>query len=498
MHSDPDTCDLLVIGGGINGVGIANDAAGRGLSVLLCEQDDLAAHTSSASSKLIHGGLRYLEHFAFRLVREALGEREILLAKAPHIIWPLRFVLPHERHLRPWWMLRAGLFIYDHLGQRVRLPGSRAVKLAEDNPLRPDLLRAFEYSDCWVDDARLVVLNAMQAHAVGASILPRTRCIAARREGAWWQVTLQTASGLREVRARGLVNAAGPWAAKVIEDALDLPSPHALRLVQGSHIVLPRLYAGDQAYILQNVDQRIVFVLPYEDDFTLVGTTDRDYRGDPAEVKPTRDEEDYLLAVIGHYFRQTVDRQQIQHSYAGVRPLLDDDDSNPAAVTRDYTLSVQGQPDQPPLLSVFGGKLTTYRRLAESALAHLQPWFGQMGPAWTAKQPLPGGDFASPLALEQELEEAFPWLTQAQRRRFVRSYGRLCWRFLAEARSAADLGEMFGAGLTAAELGYLCRDEWAQSVDDVLWRRSKLGLHLNAVEQARVAEWMQENAPADS
>ncbi len=492
-----DTYDLVVIGGGINGVGITNDAAGRGLSVLLCEQGDLAAHTSSASSKLIHGGLRYLEQYAFRLVRESLGEREILLAKAPHIIWPLRFVLPHERHLRPHWMLRAGLFLYDHLGMRDRLPGSRAVKLAADNPLRSDLTRAFEYSDCWVDDARLVILNALQAAEAGADILPRTRCLAARRDGAHWVVTLQADNGVREVRARALVNAAGPWAAKVIEDALGLPSPYGLRLVQGSHIVLPRLYSGEQAYILQNADQRIVFVLPYEDDFTLVGTTDRDYRGDPAQVKPTRDEEDYLLAVVGHYFRQTVDRQHIRHRYAGVRPLMDDAGNNPSAVTRDYTLSLQGEGDQPPLLSVFGGKLTTYRRLAESALARLQPWFNQMGPRWTAEKPLPGGDFASPQALQGELATAFPWLTPAQQRRYVRSYGRLCWRFLAGARSAADLGEDFGGGLSAAELNYLCRDEWARSVEDVLWRRSKLGLHLNAVEQARVADWLAENGLSD-
>ncbi|TVP90602.1 MAG: glycerol-3-phosphate dehydrogenase [Pseudomonadaceae bacterium] len=491
-----DVYDLVVIGGGINGVGIANDAAGRGLSVLLCEQGDLAAHTSSASSKLIHGGLRYLEQYAFRLVRESLGEREILLAKAPHIIWPLRFILPHERHLRPHWMLRAGLFLYDHLGLRDRLPGSRAVKLGADNPLRADLTRAFEYSDCWVDDARLVALNALQAAEAGAAILPRTRCLAARRDGRHWLVSLQSGSEVREVRARALVNAAGPWAARVIEDALGLPSPYGLRLVQGSHIVLPRLYSGEQAYILQNADQRIVFVLPYEDDFTLVGTTDRDYQGDPAQVKPTRDEEDYLLAVVGHYFRQTVDRQQIRHRYAGVRPLLDAAGSDPSAVTRDYTLSLQGEADQPPLLSVFGGKLTTYRRLAESALARLQPWFHQMGPPWTADKPLPGGDFTSPQALLDELAAAFPWLTPAQRQRYVRSYGRLCWRFLAGARSAADLGEDFGGGLSAAELNYLCRDEWARSAEDVLWRRSKLGLHLNAVEQTRVSEWLAQNGQA--
>lgn len=489
-----DSYDLVVIGGGINGVGIANDAAGRGLRVLLCEQADLAAHTSSASSKLIHGGLRYLEQYAFRLVRESLNEREILLAKAPHIIWPLRFVLPHERHLRPHWMLRAGLFLYDHLGRRDRLPGSRAVKLAADNPLRADLTRAFEYSDCWVDDARLVMLNAVQAAEAGALILPRTRCIAARRETTHWLVSLQAEDGVREVQARALVNAAGPWAARVIEDALDLPIPFGLRLVQGSHIVLPRLYCGEQAYILQNADQRIVFVLPYEDDFTLVGTTDRDYQGDPAQVRPTREEEDYLLGVVGHYFRQTVDRQQIRHRYAGVRPLLDDAGDNPSAVTRDYTLSLQGEIDQPALLSVFGGKLTTYRRLAESALARLQPWFPYMGPAWTAHTPLPGGDFTEPQVVLDAMTAEFPWLTSAQRQRYVRSYGRLCWRFLAGARCAEDLGEGFGAGLTAAELRYLCRHEWAVTAEDVLWRRSKLGLHLNAVEQARVADWLAQHA----
>ena len=491
--------DVLVIGGGVNGVGIANDAAGRGLRVLLCEQDDLAAHTSSASSKLIHGGLRYLEHYEFRLVREALGEREVLLHKAPHIIWPLRFVLPHRPHLRPRWMLRAGLFLYDHLNRRTSLPGSHAVELNGQGPLQASIRHAFEYSDCWVDDARLVVLNAMQARSLGAEIRLRTRCTRARREGAAWQVELQDCRGEEHtVRARALVNASGPWAARVIERVADTRSPHGVRLVQGSHIVVPRLYPGDQAYILQNSDQRVVFVLPYEQRFTLIGTTDREYQGDPSSVQPSQEEESYLIGVVNEHFKRQLRRDDICHRYAGVRPLVDDEDSNPSAVTRDYTLTVQDAGGQAPLLSVFGGKLTTYRRLAESALERLKPWFSEMGPAWTARHALPGGSFESPVAFAEQLQRQYPWLEKDVLARYVRSYGTLCQTFLRGCSGPEDLGEAFGAGLTEREVKYLREREWAQTSEDILWRRSKLGLHLSGSEKARLAAYLGEAQPVSS
>ncbi|PAU86506.1 glycerol-3-phosphate dehydrogenase [Pseudomonas sp. WN033] len=483
-------CDLLVIGGGINGTGIANDAAGRGLKVVLCEQHDLAAHTSSASSKLIHGGLRYLEHYEFRLVREALGEREVLLAKAPHIIWPLRFILPHRPHLRPRWMLRAGLFLYDHLGRRTTLPATRSLRLNGQSPLQANIHYAFEYSDCWVDDARLVVLNAMQARALGADIRLHSRCVSARREAGFWQVKIASAEGLCEVRARAVVNATGPWAARATEEILGERPSHGMRLVQGSHIIVPRLYQGSQAYILQNEDQRIVFVLPYEGDYSLIGTTDLDYRGDPAAVRPTAEEEAYLLSVVNAHFRQPLSAEAIVHRFAGVRPLLDDEDGNPAAVTRDYTLTVQGGRGQAPLLNVFGGKLTTYRRLAETALEKLRPWLPGMGSAWTGRHALPGGDFISQAALNAELQADYPWLDDRQRWRYVRSYGRLCQQFLEGADSQRDLGRDFGAGLTEREVQYLRQHEWANNVEDILWRRTKLGLRLSSEQQQDLTEYL--------
>ena len=492
-----DIYDVLVVGGGINGVGIANDAAGRGLRVMLCEQHDLAAHTSSASSKLIHGGLRYLEHYEFRLVREALGEREVLLQKAPHIIWPLRFVLPHRAHLRPRWMLRAGLFLYDHLNRRATLPASRALELNGQGPLQASIRHAFEYSDCWVDDARLVVLNAMQARALGADIRVRTRCIRARRDAGAWQVDLQGADErVQTVRARALVNASGPWAARVIERVADTRSPHGVRLVQGSHLVVPRMYPGEQAYILQNSDQRIVFVLPYEQRFTLIGTTDREYQGDPSSVRPSEEEEDYLLRVVNEHFKRQLRREDICHRYAGVRPLVDDEDANPSAVTRDYTLTVQDAQGQAPLLSVFGGKLTTYRRLAESALERLKPWFGDMQPSWTARHALPGGNFESAASYVEQLQRQYPWLDAQVVDRYVRSYGTLCQTFLRGCKSPEDLGEAFGAGLTEREVKYLREREWAHTSDDVLWRRSKLGLHLSDSQKARLAEYLGEHQTA--
>ena len=485
--SPPELLDLFVIGGGINGAGIANDAVGRGLSVALCEQADLASATSSASSKLIHGGLRYLEHREFRLVGEALRERERLLDKAPHIIWPLRFILPHRADLRPAWMIRAGLFLYDHLGRRKRLPGSRSLHFGPDAPLKPEIQRGFEYSDCWVDDARLVLLNALQAHEQGAEILVRTRCIAARETQGHWLLELEdTLRGVRfQRRARALVNAGGPWVERILREQAGRDSRYAIRMIQGSHLVVPRLNADERAYILQNSDRRIVFVLPYEEDFSLVGTTDRRYTGDPARASASDTEIDYLLGVVNAHFRRQLTRDDVITTFSGVRPLCDDESSDPSAMTRDYTLALD--PRGAPLLSVFGGKLTTYRRLAEAALHQLSPHLPAMGPGWTAKARLPGGNIGSQGAFTSRLLSDSPWLGAARARRFARSYGTLCLHFLRDADSESDLGEDFGAGLSAAEVDYLIDREWATCADDILWRRTKLGLRLNARQVERLS-----------
>ncbi|AMD01131.1 glycerol-3-phosphate dehydrogenase [Halomonas chromatireducens] len=491
-----DLLDMYIIGGGINGTGIANDAAGRGLAVGLCEQGDLAGATSSASSKLIHGGLRYLEHHEFRLVGEALRERETLLKKAPHIIWPLRFILPHRSHLRPAWMIRAGLFLYDHLGKREQLPGSRGVRFDSDSPLKPEIMRGFEYSDCWVDDARLVVLNAIQARESGAEVLVRTRCTAAYEEQGHWCIELEdmrTGKCLRRY-ARTLVNAAGPWVESVIREQTHRRSRYAIRMIQGSHLIVPRLNADDRAYILQNSDRRIVFVLPYEDDFSLVGTTDRHYEGDPGKVAIFEEEVDYLLGVVNANFRRQLSRSDIIHSFSGVRPLCDDESADPSAMTRDYTLAFDEQ--GAPLLSVFGGKITTYRKLAESALEMLAPRFPDMGRPWTATAALPGGDIANQVDFIQRLLDTYPWLGDERARRFARSYGSLCLRFLRGATSEADLGEAFGAGLTAAEIDYLIDHEWATCIEDILWRRTKLGLRLTPRQQKALLQHVEAHCQA--
>ena len=482
--------DMFVIGGGINGTGIANDAAGRGLSVSLCEQGDLAGATSSASSKLIHGGLRYLEHHEFRLVGEALKERETLLHKAPHIIWPLRFILPHRSHLRPAWMIRAGLFLYDHLGKRNRLPGSRSLRFSTESPLKSEIMRGFEYSDCWVDDARLVVLNALQAREAGAEILVRTRCIGAQEENGLWRIELEdVASGERLLRwARTLVNAAGPWVEQVLRVQAARQSRYAIRMIQGSHLVVPRLNSDGRAYILQNDDRRIVFVLPYEDDFSLVGTTDRRYQGDPAKVQISEAEVDYLLGVVNTHFRRQLAHHDVITSFAGVRPLCDDESADPSAMTRDYTLALDNS--GAPLLSVFGGKITTYRKLAEAALKQLLPALPKMGPCWTASAPLPGGDIESQASFLAQLEQEYPWLSKTQSLRYARSYGTLCLRFLKGAHCAEDLGEEFGAGLTTAEVNYLIDQEWAASAEDILWRRTKLGLRLTSRQTERLEAYV--------
>ena len=489
--------DIAVVGGGINGAGIACDAAGRGLSVFLCEKDDLARHTSSASSKLIHGGLRYLEHHEFRLVREALAEREVLLAKAPHIVSPMRFILPHRPHLRPAWMIRAGLFLYDNLGKRKALPRSRGLSFGANSPLKAEISKGFEYSDCWVDDARLVVLNAMAAREHGAHVHTHTRCVSARRSKGAWEVDLERADGSRfSIRAKALVNAAGPWVARFIRDDLQQKSPYGIRLIQGSHIVVPRLFEGKEAYILQNEDRRIVFAIPYLDRFTLIGTTDREYQGDPATVSISEEETTYLLKVVNDHFRKSLNREDILHSYAGVRPLCDDESDEPSAITRDYTLSLSAQGGEPPLLSVFGGKLTTYRKLAESALAQLAPFFPNMKARWTADAPLPGGEnMHSRESLIEALRARHGWLSAELASRWAITYGSRSWQLLDKVQHESDLGEHFGHDLYAREVDYLREQEWATEVDDILWRRSKLGLFLSAAERSRLEAYLAPAAP---
>ncbi|SDJ62526.1 glycerol-3-phosphate dehydrogenase [Billgrantia gudaonensis] len=491
MNDTPSNpLDIFVIGGGINGTGIANDAAGRGLAVALCEQGDLAGATSSASSKLIHGGLRYLEHREFRLVREALHEREVLLAKAPHIIWPLRFILPHRGHLRPAWMLRAGLFLYDHLGKRQRLPSSRGIRLGTEHGFAGDITRGFEYSDCWVDDARLVVLNAMQARQHGADIRVRTRCVDAREVEGIWEITLEDVISGRITRryARVLVNATGPWVDRIVRERTHRRSRHSVRMIRGSHIIVPRRNPDARAYILQHTDKRIVFVLPYEDDFSLIGTTDCRHDDDPASAAASDAEIDYLLSVVNEHFRTPLTRGDVLRTFSGVRPLCDDESAEPTAMTRDYTLDLDDA--GAPLLSVFGGKITTYRKLAEAALHSLAPHLPTMGAPWTSAYPLPGGDIDSQVAFQQELRRDFPFLSEDQVQRFSRTYGSLCRRFLADADRQDDLGEALGAGLTEAEVDYLIDQEWARDVSDILWRRSKLGLRLSPAQRNRLEDYL--------
>jgi glycerol-3-phosphate dehydrogenase len=491
-----NTYDLAIIGGGINGCGIARDAAGRGLSVFLCDQGDLAGATSSSSTKLIHGGLRYLEYYEFRLVREALAEREVLLRAAPHIIRPLRFVLPHHKGLRPRWLLRLGLFLYDHLGGRRILPPTRPLNLARDpagEPLKPGYRFAFEYSDCWVDDSRLVVLNAVDARAHGASIKPRTRCVAADRQGTGWTLTLEDVSTgeLSTISAGAVVNAAGPWVAEVLANVARANSPAAIRLVKGSHIVVKRLFDHDRAYIFQNADKRIVFAIPYEGDFTLIGTTDIDYHGDPAHQEIEENEIAYLLAAASEYFRAPVTREAIAWTYSGVRALYDDGASSAQEATRDYVLELDAPEGRGPLLSVFGGKITTYRRLAEHALSQLAKHL-PTGRPWTAKRALPGGDFAYDgiADLGRSLASSYPFLAEAHLQRLVRTYGTRTVEMIKGARRREDLGRRFGDDLTEAEVSYLMAEEWAETAADVLWRRTKLGLRFNPAEVTVLDQFM--------
>jgi glycerol-3-phosphate dehydrogenase len=493
--------DIIIIGGGIHGCGIARDAVGRGLSVLLAEKSDLASGTSSASTKLIHGGLRYLEHYAFRLVREALSEREVLLSMAPHIIRPLRFVLPHHRGLRAAWLIQLGLFLYDRLGGRSSaLPPSSAIDLtraASGKPLQGRFTRGFEYSDCWVDDARLVVLNAMDAAARGADIRVRTEVVSARRCEGHWSVDLRdTGSGQRAtVEARALVNATGAWIAETSARRIEARPVANVRLVKGSHIVVPRLFEHDSAYIFQNADRRIVFAIPYEGAFTLIGTTDVDCVGDIGEVAISGEEIDYLCGAVNAYFAAAIAPSDVVWSYAGVRSLHDDGRTSAQDTTRDFVLEIEAKRGEPPLLSIVGGKITTYRRVAEEALRRLLPHLPRpAGPPWTRGTPLPGGDFAfgDRERLARDLAAALPSLGAATMARLVRTYGTMARCMLAGASRKEDLGVHFGAGLYEREVRHLMDKEWARTADDILWRRTKLGLHLTAHERHSLEEWLHE------
>jgi len=499
-----DRVDVLVVGGGINGVAIARDAAGRGLLVLLCEQDDLAAHTSSASSKLIHGGLRYLEQYEFALVGKALAERDVVLNSASHIVRPLRFVLPHEPHLRPEWMIRAALLLYDNLGRRRAhsLLHSRRVDLREHPAgaaLKPQFDRGFIYSDAWCDDARLVVLNALDAVARGAQILTRTRCTNVRRAGTSWTAELRSAAGeLRRVDARALVNATGPWAARFLDDVAHLPHAHTLRLIKGSHIVVNKIYDHAWAYTFQQSDRRIVFAIPFEHDYTLIGTTDTEFSGAPETVGIDSGEIEYLCAAASRYFARPVTPADVVWSYSGVRPLLEDESSSAAEVTRDYLLDFDDASGA-PLLNVFGGKITTHRKLAEEALDWLAPALGNTQDAWTAADDvrLPGADFSGRRGIGvgfdaylHEVVRRFPWLPGGLVLRYVRAYGTRVDKVIGNASRLEDLGANLGADLYAAEVDYLVREEWARSADDILWRRSKLGLRVDARDRTRLEAFL--------
>ncbi len=495
LNQDSAIVDLAVIGGGINGCGIARDAVGRGWSVFLCEADDLASATSSASTKLVHGGLRYLEYYEFRLVREALMEREVLWSVAPHIVWPLRFILPHHKGLRPAWLLRLGLFLYDHLGGRKRLPATAMKNLRTDPAgrcLKPVYTLAFEYSDCWVEDSRMVVLNARDAAERGATVATRTRCIGAERDGDLWRLTLQ-ADGEEPtaLRARALVNAAGPWVGEVLQTVLRANAPAKVRMVKGSHIVVPRLYPEDHCYIFQNADQRIFFVIPYEQDFSLIGTTDLDYEGDPRDVRASSEEIAYLCAGASEYLSTPVTPDQVVWTYSGVRPLYDDGASKAQAATRDYVLELDAPTGQAAQVSIFGGKITTYRRLAEAVLAKLAPHLPaatKQAEGWTGHAPLPGGDFAFDGfdALLQTMRVRYPFVAARTMRRLLRAYGTCVAELLGSATTPADLGRVYGADLTHAELRYLVHREWVRVAADVVWRRSKLGLRMTKDQIADV------------
>lgn len=490
--------DIFIIGGGINGCGIARDAAGRGYSVRLAEMNDLASGTSSWSSKLIHGGFRYLEHYEFRLVREALSEREVLMKMAPHIIWPLRFILPHHNAMRPAWLLRLGLFLYDHIGTRNLLPGTKQLNLnfvSERNPLKSNFSKGFEYSDCWVDDARLVVLNAQDAKQKGAEIETRTKVVSVRRDKDHWQVECQNLNTGETVKHKAnlIINAAGPWVDKVLDETFESHRSKNVRLVQGSHIVVPKIHDDNHAYIFQNKDNRIIFALPYEQDFTLLGTTDQDFQGDPADVKITESEISYLCSSASEYFKKPIIQDDIVWSYSGVRPLFNDGASAAQEATRDYVLRVDG--NDPSIINVFGGKITTYRKLAESMLEKVESLIGVKKAAWTADSQLPGGNFEvfgyDELVLKLKTE--FDFLNLSLAKRLIRSYGTDAWKIMNGSSCSEDMGKSFGESLTEREVKYLIQEEWAETAEDVVWRRSKLGIRLSKQEIASLDLWMKKN-----
>jgi glycerol-3-phosphate dehydrogenase len=491
-----DQVDLLVVGGGINGVGIARDAAGRGLSVLLCEKDDLGQGTSSRSGKLIHGGLRYLEHYEFRLVREALIEREVLLQAAPHIVWPLRFVLPHSSEQRPAWLIRLGLMLYDHLGGRKLLPKSRRLDLATamaGRALKPEFKTGFEYSDCWVDDARLVVLTALDAAARGARILTRTALVTARREEGLWRAELRDQTGINTViSARAIVNAAGPWVEDVLRHNVGLNAVHRVRLVKGSHVVVPKFWDGPHAYLFQNDDRRVIFVNPYQGDLCLIGTTDIPYSGETDRVAVSEHEISYLLGAVNRYCVRQLTPADVVHSFSGVRPLFDDNAENPSAVTRDYVFELNDADGTAPILSVFGGKITTFRKLSEHALEKLKPYFpGMVGP-WTAGAALPGGDIAAADfdAFAAGLCREYPALPRELLGHYARLYGTRVHQLLEGVRASTDLGRHFGGLFYQREAEFLQHEEWASTPEDILERRTKHGLHLTPGQKQTFSDWM--------
>ncbi len=489
--------DLVIIGGGVNGCGIARDAVGRGLSVYLAERDDLASGTSSASTKLIHGGLRYLEHYEFSLVRESLQEREVLWGMAPHIIWPLRFVLPYQKGLRPAWLIRLGLFLYDHLGGRKRLPGCRSVDFAKDisgTALDNRYVKGFEYSDCWVDDARLVVLNAQDTERRGGVVRTRTEVVDARRVGEVWDVTvLNHRTGQRDViKAKAVVNASGPWINEVIGKRLSISTRSHVRLVKGSHIVVPKLFEHDKAYIFQNADKRIIFAIPYEQDYTLVGTTDVDYESAPEDVAADEKEITYLCEMVSNYFTRSVAPDDVVRSYSGIRPLFNDGTSSAQETTRDYVLELDEDAGKAPLLSIFGGKITTYRRLAEDAMEKLAPYFKEMDKPWTSSIPLPGGEMGIDGfdAFRTKLVADYPDLSSALLMRYARVYGSSAKHILEGVNSMSDLGRHFGNDLYQREVEYLQRAEWAIRAEDIVWRRTKVGLGMSADEISTLSAWL--------
>ncbi|WP_061929779.1 glycerol-3-phosphate dehydrogenase [Aureimonas sp. AU22] len=495
--SETKTIDVLVVGGGINGVGIARDAAGRGLSVVLCEKDDLAEGTSSRSGKLVHGGLRYLEYYEFRLVREALIEREVLLRSASHIIWPMRFVLPHSPEDRPAWLVRLGLFLYDHLGGRKKLPGTRTLDMLRDPegaPILDKYPKGFEYSDCWVDDARLVTLNAVDAAERGAEVLTRTACASARREGDHWAVELrdETTGETRRLHARCIVNAAGPWVNDMVGRVAGRNSRRNVRLVKGSHIIVPKFWRGEHAYLVQNTDKRVIFINPYEGDKALIGTTDIAYEGRAEEVTADESEIAYLLAAVNRYFKEKLRREDVLETFSGVRPLFDDGKGNPSAVTRDYSFDLD-EDGGAPMLSIYGGKITTFRELAEHAIERIGKFFPSMGKAWTGNATLPGGDIADAdfVQFAQDMRAAYPWMGREMIHRFGRLYGTRMRTIIGDATSIEGLGRRFGRRLFEAEVRYLVAHEWAERPQDILWRRTKEGLHMTPAERTEFAEWFE-------